>query len=61
MRELSTDVQLHDGELIVFGGLDQNNNIVYSSYFSWFPKWFGSNSSSVTRSQIVLVLHVQRI
>jgi general secretion pathway protein D len=61
MRELSSDVQLKDGELVLIGGLDQDNAQDASSRLPFLPSWLGSKSSSKGHSQIVLLLHVQKI
>lgn len=60
-RELSSIVQLHDDELIVLGGLDQDNVTDSHSHISFLPSFLGSSSSSNQHSEIVLLLHVQRI
>jgi general secretion pathway protein D len=60
-RALSSDVQLHDGELVVLGGLDQDNDASSHSQVPFLPSFLGSNSSSKQHTEIVLLLHVQRI
>lgn len=60
-RELSTVVQVQDGEMIVLGGLDQNKHTEATRGFSFFPEFLRSNSEEKNRTQILIFLSVARI
>lgn len=60
-RELSTDLTVADDEIVVIGGLESDRNTESSSGLSFLPAFFRSNASDTTRSEILLMLHVQRI
>lgn len=60
-RELSTQVISHDDEIIMLGGLDEDRTTGSESGLSFLPSWLRSKSSQIQRTEIVLMLHVQRI
>jgi general secretion pathway protein D len=60
-RSLSTTVGMVDGDLIVLGGLTQDRNSASASGHSFLPKFMRSSSSSDNRTEILLLLQVNRI
>lgn len=60
-RELSTLVSAKNDELIVLGGLDSNETTDANSGFSLLPRWLRTNTASGKKSQILLILQIQRI
>lgn len=60
-RELSTNIRVLSGEIVVLGGLDQTSNTDQSSRLSFLPDWLNSTGSNTSRNEIMLVLQVQRI
>ncbi|WP_063533140.1 type II secretory pathway protein [Burkholderia sp. MSMB1589WGS] len=60
-RQLQTVTHLRDGELVVLGGLIQDRDATARSGYSWLPSFFDGRSSSKQRTEVLLVLQVQRI
>lgn len=60
-RSFSTDVTLADGELIVLGGLTQEKAVDAHSGFSFLPRMLQSISSSDGRTEVLLLLQVDRV
>lgn len=60
-RALKTSVGVQDGDLIVLGGLTENKESKSRDGLGFLPKFFHSTGSENTRSEILLVLQVQRI
>ncbi|MFM0450070.1 type II secretory pathway protein [Paraburkholderia nemoris] len=60
-RKLETSVALHDGELVVMGGLSEGKDSHVTSGIRWLPSFMDGVSSGASRSDIVLVLQVQSI
>lgn len=60
-RELKTAVTAHDGDLLVLGGLDEDKGGADSSGVSFLPDWLRSRGSEQSKTQILLVLQVQRL
>ncbi|EIP89261.1 putative bacteriophage-related lipoprotein [Burkholderia humptydooensis MSMB43] len=60
-RQLQTVTRLRDGELVVLGGLIQDRDATARSGYSWLPSFFDGRSSSKQRTEVLLVLQVQRI
>ena len=60
-RELKTVVTAKDGDLLVLGGLDQDKDGSDSSGVSFLPDWLRSRGSEKSKTQILLVLQVQRL
>jgi len=60
-RELVTHVSAQSDELIMIGGLDEDKSSGGSSGFPFLPAFLRPNSSDSSHSQILLVLHVQKI
>ena len=60
-RSFSTDVSLADGELVVLGGLTQDKNSAARSGISFLPKLLQSSSSADSRTEVLLLLQVDKI
>lgn len=60
-RELSTTVDMQDGEVIVLGGLVQDGDSYARNSPGWLPKFLDGVSSSKARTEVLLVLQVQKI
>lgn len=60
-REISTTVGAIDNDVIVLGGLDEDKSSADSSGFSFLPAFLKSRGGEVDKTQILLVLQVQKI
>ena len=60
-REISTTIGAIDGDLIVIGGLDEDKTSSDTNGFSFLPSWANSKASDTNKTQILLVLQVQKI
>ncbi|WP_245157997.1 type II secretion system protein GspD [Burkholderia pseudomallei] len=60
-RQLQTVTRLKDGEVVVLGGLIQDRNATARSGYAWVPSFLDGRSSSKQRTEVLLVLQVQRI
>nr|WP_284160476.1 hypothetical protein [Burkholderia pseudomallei] len=60
-RQLQTVTRLTDGEVVVLGGLIQDRNSTARSGYAWLPSFLDGRSSSKQRTEVLLVLQVQRI
>ncbi len=60
-RSLQTVANLHDGEVIVLGGLIQDSDSVSNSRERFLPAFLGGHTRSKARTEVVLVLQVQKI
>jgi hypothetical protein len=60
-REMATTVAVHDGEVIVLGGLVQDGDSYVRNSPGWLPKFLDGVSSSKSRTEVLLVLQVQRV
>ncbi|MDN7676555.1 type II secretory pathway protein [Burkholderia oklahomensis] len=60
-RQLQTVTRLKDGEVVVLGGLIQDRNATARSGYAWLPSFLDGRSSSKQRTEVLLVLQVQRI
>lgn len=60
-RALKTSIGMQDGDLIVLGGLTENKDSDTRDGLSFLPKLFHTNGKDNSRSEILLVLQVQRI
>lgn len=60
-RELKTSVSVTDGEVIVLGGLAEFKDNNGRTGFSFLPDFMRWNTATTQRSEIVLVLQVQRL
>lgn len=60
-RKSETSMALRDGEVVVMGGLSQGKDSTVRSGIHWLPSFMDGRSVSGARSDIVLVLQVQKI
>jgi general secretion pathway protein D len=60
-RALKTSVGLQDGDLIVLGGLTEDKETASRDGFSFLPKFLRSRGTENSKTEILLVLQVQRI
>lgn len=60
-RKSETTMTLHDGEVVVMGGLSQDKDTNVTSGIRWLPSFMDGRSVSGSRSDIVLVLQVTKI
>ncbi|MEQ9917151.1 type II secretion system protein GspD [Pectobacterium aroidearum] len=59
-REVSTNISLTDGDIILLGGLADDKKTASETGFSWLPS-FTSQGSSTDKTDIVIVLQVRKI
>lgn len=59
-REISTTIGAASGDLIILGGLDEDKTSKDNTGLSFLPAWTRSSGHDSSRSQILLVLQVQR-
>ncbi len=60
-RSLKTNVSMQDGDIIVLGGLTENKDGDSNDGLSFLPKFLHSRGQESTKSEILLVLHVQKL
>lgn len=60
-REISTSIGASNDDVIVLGGLDEDKSSGDSSGFSFLPSWLSSRGGENSKTQILLVLQVQKI
>ena len=60
-RELQTTVSMKDGEVVVLGGLVQDSDTAAVNHEGWLPHVLDGRSSSKARTEVLLVLQVQRV
>lgn len=60
-RELTTTVGLRDNEVVVLGGLVQDSNSQTVTHEGWLPHFLDGKSGAKGRTEILLVLQVQRV
>lgn len=60
-RELSTDVLVTDGDLILLGGLDDEKSTGNSFGLSFLPKFLHAVMDEETKTEIVLMLNIDRV
>lgn len=60
-RELTTSISVQAGDVVVLGGLDDVRDSSAVSGFSWLPQWLRSKTVAQQKSEILLVLDLQRI
>ncbi|HTH58987.1 MAG TPA: type II secretory pathway protein [Paraburkholderia sp.] len=60
-RKSETTMALHDGEVVVMGGLSQGKNSAVTSGVRWLPSFMDGRALSDSRSDIVLVLQVSKV
>jgi type II secretory pathway component GspD/PulD (secretin) len=60
-REIHTSVVVNSEEIIILGGLDKVTDSKSSDGLSFLPDFFKSSSNVNERTEIMMLLHVQRI
>lgn len=60
-RELSTEVTIADGQIILLGGLDDEKSTGNSSGLSFLPDFLRAVRSETAKTEIVLMLQAERI
>ncbi|HDR8990117.1 TPA: type II secretory pathway protein [Burkholderia vietnamiensis] len=60
-RQMSTTVNMKDGEVIVIGGLLQDTDSSTRNSVGWLPRFLDGHGSSRGRTEVLLVLQVQRV
>lgn len=60
-RELTSTVMVGPREVILLGGLDEERTTDSNYGFFFLPKWLRSTGSDKQKTEIVLMLHVERI
>ncbi|WP_240766251.1 type II secretion system protein GspD [Paraburkholderia flava] len=60
-RSLQTVANLRDGEVVVLGGLIQDSDTVSNSRERFLPAFLGGHTTLKGRTEVVLVLQVQKI
>lgn len=60
-REIATDISVEDGDVILLGGLTTDKNADNRSGLSFLPRFLDGQATSRTQTEILLVLHVQKI
>ena len=60
-REISTSIGAANDDVIVLGGLDEEKTSQDGSGLSFFPAWMKSRGGENSKTQILLVLQVQKI
>ncbi|KWA13141.1 type II secretion system protein GspD [Burkholderia territorii] len=60
-RQMATTVSMKDGEVIVIGGLVQDTDSSTRNSVGWLPRFLDGHGSSTGRTEVLLVLQVQRM
>lgn len=60
-RELNTSITAGEDEIILLGGLEETSTTAGTSGLSFFPSWLHGDTSSQDRTEIMMILNVQRI
>lgn len=60
-REIKTTIDTRHDEIIILGGLEQQSDTDSVSGFPLLPKFLRTRSTDSTKSDILLILHVQKI
>ncbi|WP_330996582.1 hypothetical protein [Burkholderia pseudomultivorans] len=60
-REMSTVVNMKDGEVIVLGGLVQDQDTSSRNSIGWLPRFLDGKSGSKGRTEVLLVLQVSKV
>lgn len=58
-RDITTTLQLKDGEVVLIGGLGEDKSSDSTDGFSFLPKWTHSNTKSKTKTQIIMILQLK--
>jgi len=60
-REVKTALSMADGDVVVLGGLAENKEAGGSSGFSFLPSWTKSKNSNANKSDILLILQINKL
>ena len=60
-REISTEISLHDGDVILMGGLTTNKTTGNRTGLAFLPRFLDSESDAKSSTEILLVLQVERV
>ena len=60
-REMQTRMRMGDGEVVVIGGLTQNTSSDSRNHFPWLPSFLDGTGKNKGRTEILLVLQVQKV
>lgn len=60
-RQASSVVRLSDGELFILGGLDEERDTASRSGLSFLPDFLSARSSNKSKSQILIIMELQRL
>jgi type II secretory pathway component GspD/PulD (secretin) len=60
-RQMDTTVSLKDGEVVVLGGLVQDSESVSNNHEWWLPHFLDGSGGSKGRTEVLLVLQVQKV
>ncbi len=60
-RQMTTTVSMRDGEVMVLGGLVQDSDTSAVTHQGWLPHFLDGRSSSKGRTEVLLVLQVQKV
>ncbi len=60
-REVSTEISLRDGDVILMGGLTTNKTTANRSGLSFLPRFLDSETDAESKTEILLMLQVERV
>lgn len=60
-REVRTSLSVSDGDVVIIGGLAEDRESTGRVGFSFLPEWMRSNTGEKSKSEILLVLQIDRI
>lgn len=60
-RELRTDVQMRDGEVVMLGGLTEEKSNAGRSTLPFLPGWMQSHTGDNAKTELLLVLQLTRL
>ncbi|WP_246831128.1 type II secretion system protein GspD [Pandoraea sp. SD6-2] len=60
-REVSTEISLHDGDVILMGGLTTNKSTDNRTGLAFLPRFLDSHSDATSNTEILLMLQVERV
>lgn len=60
-REVSTEISLHDGDVILMGGLTTNKSTDNRTGLAFLPRFLDSRSDASSNTEILLMLQVERV
>jgi type II secretory pathway component GspD/PulD (secretin) len=60
-RKVESTFGLADGDVLLIGGLTQNQDTVVNLSLSFLPRWMAGRTSAKSKSEIRLLLQVRRL